>query len=126
MEYPSPLRHLEAISGKQGALGSEILRVFQDPRSNGRGAQLIFTSHDPLLLQRDGRFGGLGRDQVWFAEKSGGASELVSLTECKPVKGRHPLRDYLSGRYAGKPRVGRGQVSHALADLQKPLSEAVA
>src|SRR5439155_9785576 len=43
----------------------QIVRTFQDPVQNERGAQLIFSTHDTTLL--DSQF--LRRDPVWLTEK---------------------------------------------------------
>jgi AAA15 family ATPase/GTPase len=77
-----------------------IINVFQDPKLNERGAQLIFSTHDTTLL--DGEL--LRRDQIWLTEKrSDQSSELVPLTEFSPRKGEALEKGYLSGRYGGVP-----------------------
>lgn len=40
----------ELDSSLHPTLAAEVVRVFQDPASNPRGAQLIFTTHDATLL----------------------------------------------------------------------------
>ena len=81
-------------------LVGQIVRTFQDPEQNARGAQLIFSTHDTTLL--DNRL--LRRDQVWLAEKRRDqSSELVPLTEFSPRKGEALEKGYLSGRYGGVP-----------------------
>jgi energy-coupling factor transporter ATP-binding protein EcfA2 len=78
----------------------QIVRTFQDPAQNQRGAQLIFSTHDTTLL--DSQF--LRRDQVWLTEKRRNqSSELVPLTEFSPRKGEALEKGYLSGRYGGVP-----------------------
>jgi len=78
----------------------QIVRTFQDPVQNERGAQLIFSTHDTTLL--DSQF--LRRDQVWLTEKRRNqSSELVPLTEFSPRKGEALEKGYLSGRYGGVP-----------------------
>ena len=52
------------------SLVQQLVRLFQDPTTNPRRAQLIFNSHDATLLGESGTR-HLGRDQIWFTEKSG-------------------------------------------------------
>lgn len=78
----------------------QIVKTFQDPELNQRGAQLVFTTHDTSLLE--GRL--LRRDQIWLTEKlKDQSSQLVPLTEFSPRKGEALERGYLSGRYGGVP-----------------------
>lgn len=78
----------------------EFVRLFNDPETNPKGAQLIFTTHDISLL--DPTF--LRRDQVWLTEKkASGRTELYSLADFSPRKGEAILKGYLSGRYGAVP-----------------------
>ena len=77
-----------------------------DPESNPSGAQLIFTTHDTNLLNRN----YLRRDQIWFTEKNAVSStDLYSLAEFRdtPVgnSGCDPslAREYIAGRYGAIP-----------------------
>ncbi len=85
-------------------LAVEVVRIFQDPDSNPKGAQLFFNTHDSSLL---GTLLGqpvLHRDQVWFVEKDrAGASRLYPLTDFKPRKLENVERGYLHGRYGAIP-----------------------
>jgi hypothetical protein len=87
-------------------LSAQLIRLFRDPESNPRGAQLIFTSHDAALL---GRIQGeeiLQRDHVWFTEKDeNGATELFPLSDFKPRREDNRERRYLAGRYGAVPIV---------------------
>ena len=58
----------------------EVVRCFLSPGSNSNDAQLVFTAHNPCLLDED----LLRRDQVWLTEKSQGATELYPLSEYSP------------------------------------------
>lgn len=63
--------------------------MVQDNTINTEGAQLLFTTHDAMLL--DLTF--FRRDQIWFAEKDerSCATELYSLASFSPRKGEnHP------------------------------------
>ncbi len=78
----------------------QLVTMFQDPERNMHGAQLIFTTHDTILLDSD----LLRRDQIWFTEKdSHQASIVFPLTEFTPRKNEAFGRGYLSGRYGAIP-----------------------
>ncbi|MFZ4099601.1 MAG: AAA family ATPase [Chlamydiia bacterium] len=82
-------------------LVQQLVRLFQQPEINPRGAQLIFTTHDTSLLNAPHL---LRRDQVWFVEKdSDQATRVVSLCEFSPRKNEALERGYLIGRYGGVP-----------------------
>jgi uncharacterized protein len=82
----------------------QLVRTFQDPEINTRGAQLIFTTHDTSLLDAS----LLRRDQIWFAEKDEAQSAtLVPLTDFSPRKDEAFERAYLTGRYGGVPVLDR-------------------
>jgi AAA15 family ATPase/GTPase len=84
------------------------VRLFQDQSTNPNGAQLIFTSHDASLLGNSLGVRPLGRDQIWFTEKSNdGRSRLFPLSDLDPRKEESIERRYLEGRYGGVPIVSR-------------------
>lgn len=81
----------------------EIIKLFQDRRTNSRGAQLIATTHDTNLLS----YKGIRRDQIWFCERdSEGGSDLYSLAELKSRQTDNFEKGYLEGRYGGIPYAG--------------------
>ena len=84
-------------------LVNRIVALFNDARTNPKGAQLLFTAHDTYLLSA----GLFRRDQVWFTQKDNfGATELYSLAEYK-VRSTSPFeRDYLLGKYGATPLIG--------------------
>lgn len=86
----------------------ELIQMHQSHNREGLPSQLIFTTHSPLLLDRE----ILRRDQVWFTEKDhGGATRLYPLTDFMPRKDEALSKGYLAGRYGGIPfipaRLGR-------------------
>ena len=86
-------------------MARELLRLFLCPKTNAKGAQLIFTTHNPLLLDTT----LIRRDQIWFTDKDDkGASHLYPLTDYSPRKGESLVRGYLSGRYGGVPFIPTG------------------
>ncbi|MGX2995769.1 AAA family ATPase [Streptomyces sp. JNUCC 64] len=87
-------------------LTARLIGLFQDPETNPRGAQLIFTTHDASLLGRRDGEDILKRDQVWFVEKDGyGETSVFSLAEFKPRKDENRERRYLGGSYGGVPFI---------------------
>jgi len=80
----------------------QIIRLFSNPASNPRSAQLIFNTHDTNLLSS----GDLRRDQIWFTEKdSEGSSHLYPLTDFKPRRQENLENGYLQGRYGAIPFI---------------------
>jgi AAA15 family ATPase/GTPase len=72
------------------------------------GAQLIFVSQNPYLLNAE----LMRQDQIWFVEKDKqGASQLYSLVEFRSESKRAQKitayqQDYLYGRYGALPHLG--------------------
>jgi hypothetical protein len=93
-------------------LSAHLLTLFQDPETNPRGAQLIFTTHDTSLL------GHLNRDEVWLTEKGAdGATRLTALAEYGGDKVRRSTnleRAYLQGRFGALPQVDEVGLRQAL------------
>jgi uncharacterized protein len=80
-----------------------LVELFQNSKINKKNAQLIFTTHDTSLLDRE----LFRRDQVWFVQKDKRQmSRLYSLLEFKPRKGEAIGKGYLQGRYGALPFVG--------------------
>lgn len=83
----------------------ELLRLIFSSEANPSGAQILFTTHNPLLLDAT----LLRRDQVWFTDKDDhGEAHLYPLTDYQPRKGESLVRGYLSGRYGGVPFLPDG------------------
>lgn len=98
------------------ALAMELVRLFQDPGTNPRRAQLIFNSHDATLLGDavDDRL--LGRDQIWFTEKRrDGSTYLYPLLDLAPRKQEAISKRYLEGRYGATPILSHGEFASAVA-----------
>lgn len=87
-------------------LTAQIVRLFQDPKTNPRRAQILFNSHDTTLIDGDSDGRLLGRDQVWFSEKdNNGATRLYPLSDLAPRKDEAIAKRYLDGRYGALPIV---------------------
>lgn len=93
-------------------LSARLLELFQDPQTNPRGAQLIFTTHDTGLLNH------LNRDEVWLTEKGDdGATTLTALAEYGGDKVRRSLnleKAYLQGRFGAVPELDQYTLRRAL------------
>lgn len=85
-------------------LTKRLVEMVQDKTVNTNGAQLLFTTHDAMLLDLD----FFRRDQIWFAEKDDRscATELFPLTSFSPRKGENVRRGYLKGRFGAIPFIG--------------------
>jgi len=95
----------ELESSLHPVLISEALKSFQAPDGSAAGGQLLFTTHNPLLLDQT----LLRRDQIWFTEKDQeGATRLYPLTDFKPRKDESLVKGYLAGRYGGIPFIPEG------------------
>jgi len=80
-----------------------IVLMFQSEKLNPLKAQLIFTTHDMTLLDRD----LVRRDQVWITEKNEmGISEIFSLQQFDGVREETPFdKWYLAGKFGGLPEL---------------------
>jgi AAA15 family ATPase/GTPase len=77
-----------------------IVRMFQNSKTNPKNAQLIFTSHDNTL-QRNNL---LRRDQIWFTQKRPNQStELYPLTDFHVRNDLAIDKAYLDGRFGAVP-----------------------
>ena len=94
----------------------ELLKLLFHEQGDGSGAQVIFTTHNPLFL--DGTL--LRRDQIWFTDKGEeGASRLYPLSDYQPRQEESLIRGYLAGRYGAVPFVPRGLLG-TFSPLEKP------
>jgi len=83
----------------------ELLKLLFCSRNNTNGAQVVFTTHNPFLLDNS----LIRRDQVWFTEKTPeGATHLYPLTDYKPRKTEALAKGYLAGRYGAIPFLPEG------------------
>ena len=82
-------------------LTRRLVEMMQNPTINVNHAQLIFTTHDVMLLD----LSLLRRDQIWFTEKEPKtlSSELFSLWDFSVKKGENIRNGYLQGRYGAIP-----------------------
>jgi len=95
----------ELDSSLHPLLVRELLKMIMCDEHNPNGAQLLFTSHNAMLLDRT----VLRRDQIWFTEKNDrGETNLYPLTDFQPRKDEALAKGYLAGRYGGIPYLPEG------------------
>jgi AAA15 family ATPase/GTPase len=84
-------------------LSKLLVLLFQNERINKKNAQLIFTTHDTNLLERN----IFRRDQIWFAQKNEfGVTDLYSLQDFPDVREDTPFdKWYLAGKFGGIPDI---------------------
>ncbi|MBE1530888.1 AAA family ATPase [Actinomadura algeriensis] len=106
----------ELDSSLHSFLTAQLIKLFREPETNPRGAQLIFTSHDVSLLGRIQGEEVLQRDHIWFTQKDEcGATELFPVSDFNPRKDENRERRYLAGRYGAVPLVNDELFVEALA-----------
>jgi predicted ATPase len=93
----------ELDSSLHPLLARSIVELFHNPKTNPNDAQLIFNTHDAILLDA----ATFRRDQVWFTEKDiYGASNIYPLLDYSPRKGEALGKGYLYGKYGAIPIIG--------------------
>ena len=99
----------ELDSSLHPTLVEAVLDLFQDPESNPRHAQIIFNSHDVTVMGDSTSPRLLGRDQIWFTEKSNdGSTRLYPLTDFDPRKQESVGKRFLEGHYGARPILSHG------------------
>lgn len=83
-----------------------IVKLFNNPGINKKGAQLIFNTHDTNLLSLT----IFRRDQIWFTEKNykNGSTDIYPLDEFPVRKNENIQKGYLNGRYGAIPFIAIG------------------
>lgn len=85
-----------------------LISLFHDEEVNTKSAQLIFTTHNPIIMELT----KFRRDQIWFLTRSEDmSSQLYNLSRLakfkgkfKPVRsGQNLLKGYLEGRFYDPP-----------------------
>ncbi len=92
----------EIENGLHLSLVKEILNLFTSEDSNPKHAQLICTSHQPLLLEDDYR-----RDQVWITTKDDyGKSTIHRVSEFKSPRAKIKLSNRMvEDAFGFKPKI---------------------
>lgn len=77
-----------------------LLRTLHSSARGSTGGQVVFTTHDVTLLDKQ----IFRRDQIWLTEKDQeGATRLYPLTDYQPRKDESLAKGYLAGRYGAIP-----------------------
>ncbi|MCL5037847.1 MAG: ATP/GTP-binding protein [Chloroflexi bacterium] len=81
----------------------QLLESYLESCSKDSRSQLIFTTHDVLLMDQD----LMRRDEMWVTEHDReGSSTLYSFNEFKEIRYDKDIRkSYLQGRLGGVPRI---------------------
>ncbi len=99
----------EIGSSMHTTMVAELLRLLFSDIHNKNGAQIIFTTHNSLLLD----LSLLRRDQIWFTDKDDeGATNIYPLSDYKPRKNESLVRGYMAGRYGAVPFIPSGLIDN--------------
>ncbi len=84
-------------------LTKQLIRDFLSVCDEDTRKQLLFTTHDLLLMDQ----GLMRRDEMYIAQRDAdGCSELVGLAEYKDIRfDKDIVRSYLDGRFGGVPML---------------------
>ncbi len=102
----------------------QIINLFYSDEVNTNGAQLIFTSHDLMIMDM------MERDELWLVDKNDyGASELYSIADFGTIRQGGARRNeafgrrYLAGRYGALPEIDPIGIISALKKSQAEQKE---
>ena len=92
-------------SGLHPLLVEGLVQQFNQKDSNPKGAQLIYNTHETVLMSYSA---GLRYDQIWFTDKCGKfeATELIRLTDYKIRNDYKIDSNYIIGRFGAVPLLG--------------------
>jgi len=84
-------------------LSKFLVRLFNNPVSNPRNAQLVVATHEVTLLDKE----VFRKDQIWFCEKDKfGSTEIFSAKEFEGVRDDTPFdKWYMNGKFGGQPKI---------------------
>lgn len=93
----------ELESSLHTLLSLKVVELFNCKKINGKGAQLIFTTHETQLLN----FAGFRKDEIWLTEKCiDGSTNLAPLSDYSIPKRSNVRNGYLDGRFGAVPFLG--------------------
>lgn len=99
-----------------------LIKIFNDPALNKYGSQLIFTSHNLQLMDKD----IFTKEQIWFADKVGKKTEIYSLADfdSATVKNDSPFRKwYMHGKFGALPEINYSEISEMIENIPKIFME---
>ncbi len=78
-------------------------QLFHNPTVNKGNAQIVFSTHEPLLMDKD----MFRSDQIWFTEKNQfGETELYSAQDFEGVREDIPFdKWYMAGKFGALPNI---------------------
>jgi uncharacterized protein len=95
-------------------LSRMLIEIFQNPSMNPHNAQLIFSTHDVSLIDRE----LFRRDQIYLIDKNNeGASVITRLSEFKGISKVIPLQKwYMSGMFKAVPAINPSEITLNFAE----------
>ena len=97
----------ELDAGLHDVLASEIINIVSKKNEEMPTFQLIFTTHNTVLLKEE----ILRRDQIWFTEMNEErTTELFSLSDLKGTSLENYEEHYLKGDYGALPHIKRWEI----------------
>ena len=80
-----------------------FIQLFHNPNVNKSNAQIIFSTHEPLLMDKD----MFRSDQIWFTQKNRfGETELYSAQDFDGVREDIPFdKWYMAGKFGALPKI---------------------
>jgi len=80
-----------------------FIQLFHNPNINKANAQIIFSTHEPLLMDKD----MFRSDQIWFTQKNRfGETELYSAQDFDGVREDIPFdKWYMAGKFGALPKI---------------------
>ncbi len=86
-----------------------FIQLFHNTNTNKSNAQIIFSTHEPLLMDKD----MFRSDQIWFTQKNKfGESELYSAQDFEGVREDIPFdKWYMAGKFGALPNIQESLLS---------------
>jgi AAA15 family ATPase/GTPase len=90
------------------SLSRFLINLFNNKISNPNKAQLIFTSHEPHILDKN----EMRADQIWFVDKNEfGETELYSAQDFDEIREDIPFdKWYLAGKFGAIPTINETEL----------------
>lgn len=112
----------ELDSSLHSELAFLLIKIFNDPKLNKQGSQLIFTSHNLQLMDKD----IFDKEQIWFADKVDKRTKVYSLADfdSKTVTNESPFRKwYMHGKFGAVPEINYSNISELIENINSIFFE---
>lgn len=99
-----------------------LIKIFNDPNLNRKGSQLIFTSHNLQLMDKE----IFDKEQIWFADKVDKRTKIYSLADfdSKTVTNDSPFRKwYMHGKFGALPEINYSNISELIESISQIVLE---